>query len=326
MVRALRITGVLVAVLAVAVLGSVLGFVPLLDRDTSQDEKAAEVLNAPGAVERFRAQHGDKAPTNQDKTPLLVQQAQQLAGILNPPVEVERPTPPPRTTTTTTIRRPATSSSAKFDLVGTSYLASAPHESFAYIRLPGNEYQWVKQGSEVGHLVIKEVKSGSIVYADGQELVELAVEPVPETASLLESGTSAVPTMSGTARPDTSYRPVGRGAARPGLPTPASASTSSAVQSNEKDQEALDDLVTRLRDLQKNLRSDKTGTQVPPEDRAAMMNKLISEFKSSSQVSDQEAEKLDDLGEQLNGTKEKSAIERRREIMRRATMPPVRER
>jgi len=318
MVRTLRVTGVLIAVLAVLVLGSVLGLVPLFNRDTGQQEKAAEVLNAPGAVERFRAQHGDKAPTNQDKTPLLVQQAQQLAGILNPPVKIDRPTLPPRETTTTTTRRPESSSSAKFDLVGTSYLAAAPHESFAYIRLPGNEYQWVKQGSEVGHLIIKEVKSGSIVYADGQELIELAAEPVPETASLLESGVAAAPAIAAPPRPATTST-VDRRTFRPGVSTTMRPVPRS--QTPEKDEEALEDLVGRLRDLQKNLRSDKTGSGAPAEDRAEMMNKLISEFKSSSRVSDQEAEKLDDLGERLNGATQKSAIERRREIMRRATSP-----
>jgi hypothetical protein len=307
----------LVAVLAVLVLGSVLGLVPLFNRDTGEDERAVEVLGAPGAVERFRAQHGDKVPSSQDKTPLLVQQAQQLAGILNPPVPVPRTPPSVRTATTTPRPRPVASSSAKFDLVGTSYLASAPQESFAYIRLPGNEYRWVKQGSEVGHLIIKEVKSGSIVYADGQDFVELAVEPVPETASLLESGAAAAPAISVTPRP-TSSGTASRVALRSAISTDARPVPPSQTQ--EKDEEALEDLVGRLRDLQRNLRSDKTGSQAPGEDRAAMMNKLISEFKSSSRVSDQEAEKLDDLGEQLNGTDEKSAIERRREIMRRATL------
>jgi hypothetical protein len=68
---------------------------------------------------------------------------------------------------------------------------------------------------------------------------------------------------------------------------------------NEKDEEELGKLVDRLRDLQRSMRSDKIGSQVDPADRAAMMKELISEYKSS-RVSDEEAEKLEDLGKQLN--------------------------
>lgn len=90
---------------------------------------------------------------------------------------------------------------------------------------------------------------------------------------------------------------------------------------DEKDEEALGELVNRLRDMQRSFQSDKTGSQVDPEDRAAMVNKMISEFKSSSRVSDEEAEKLDDLGKQINGTREKSIIEKRREAMQRVNRP-----
>jgi len=321
MVKTLRITGLLVVIFAVLVVGSVLGFVPFLNRDTADDEQARKVLSSPGAVERFKTQHGDKGPATEDRTPPLVQQAQLLAGILNPPVKDRKPSTP-RKTGTTPIRRPVVSSSAKFDLVGTSYLASAPQESFAYIRLPGNQYQWVKQGSEVGHLVIKEVRSGSITYLDGQSPTELAVEPIPDTTSLLTSGASASPAVSGPSRPAT-VRTVNRRTGRPGLSTNTPPRPSQPSGMDEKDEEALGDLVNRLRDMQNSFRSDKTGSnsKVGPEDRAAMVNKVISEFKSSSQVSDEEAEKLDDLGKQLNGTKEKSVIEKRREAMRRVNLP-----
>ncbi|MBN2130629.1 MAG: hypothetical protein JW741_14095 [Sedimentisphaerales bacterium] len=325
MIRTLRITGLLVVVFAVLVVGSVLGFVPFLNRDTAGEEQARKVLSSPGAVERFRTQHADKVPATEDRTPPLVQQAKLLAGILNPPVKVSPPNTSSRTSTPT-IRRPVVSSSAKFDLVGTSYLPSAPQESFAYIRLPGNEYRWVKQGSEVGHLVIKEVRSGSITYLDGQSSAVLAVEAIPETSSLLTSGaaaTPAAPAIPEPSRPATVRTVDRRTTARPSLqrPTPRSTTKTPPSQMDEKDEEALGELVNRLRDMQKSFRSDKTGSQVDPEDRKAMMDKVISEFKSSSRVSDEEAEKLDDLGKQLNGTKEESIIEKRREAMRRVNRP-----
>jgi len=312
MINTLRITGLLVVVFAVLVVGSVLGFVPFLKGDAAGDEQAREVLSSPGAVERFKTQHGGKVSATKDRTPPLVQQAQLLAGILNPPVPQPRPVNPPKTNSTR-ISRPDVPTIAKFDLVGTSYLAAAPEESFAYIRLPGNEYRWVKQGSEVGHLVIKEIRNGSITCLDGQRSTELTVEPIPETSSLLTSGAAATPTTPKPSRP-APVRTANRSTPRPTTTSPPS-------RMNEKDEEALGELVNRLRDMQKSFRSDKTGSEVDPEDRAAMVNKVISEFKSSSRVSDEEAEKLDDLGKQLNGAREKSIIEKRREAMRRVNRP-----
>ena len=328
MINTLRITGLLVVVFAVLVVGSVLGFVPFLNGDVAGDEQARKVLSSPGAVERFKTQHGGKVSATKDRTPPLVQQAQLLAGILNPPVKPPRPIDPPKTNKTR-ISRPVGSTSAKFDLVGTSYLPAAPEESFAYIRLPGNEYRWVKQGSEVGHLVIKEIRNGSITCLDGQRSTELAVESIPETSSLLTSGAAAAqatPVMPKPSRP-APVRTVNRSAPRPSFPTPRTNTTAPSSRMNEKDEEALGELVNRLRDMQESFRSDKTGSRVDPEDRAAMVNKVISEFKSSSRVSDEEAEKLDDLGKQLNGAREKSIIEKRREAMRRVNRPsPPKER
>jgi len=322
MINTLRITGLLVVVFAVLVVGSVLGFVPFLKGDAAGEEQASKVLSSPGAVERFKTQHGGKVSATKDRTPPLVQQAKLLAGILNPPVKI----PKPSTSSRTSIPdrpRPDVPTTAKFDLVGTSHLASAPEESFAYIRLPGNEYRWVKQGSEVGHLVIKEVRNGSITYLDGQRLTELAVEAIPETSSLLTSGAAAAPAT--PAIPETSrpapVRTVNRSMSRPSLRAPRPTTTSPPSGMDEKDEEALGELVNRLRDMQRSFQSDKTGSQVDPEDRAAMVNKMISEFKSSSRVSDEEAEKLDDLGKQINGTREKSIIEKRREAMQRVNRP-----
>jgi len=123
MINTLRITGLLVVVFAVLVVGSVLGFVPFLKGDAAGDEQAREVLSSPGAVERFKTQHGGKVSATKDRTPPLVQQAQLLAGILNPPVPQPRPVNPPKTNSTR-ISRPDVPTIAKFDLVGTSYLAA----------------------------------------------------------------------------------------------------------------------------------------------------------------------------------------------------------
>jgi hypothetical protein len=40
---------------------------------------------------------------------------------------------------------------------------------------PGSE-RWVKEGTQVGHFVIHEIRRGAIVYRDGDNLREMAVE------------------------------------------------------------------------------------------------------------------------------------------------------
>lgn len=39
----------------------------------------------------------------------------------------------------------------------------------------GNE-RWVKEGTQLGHFVIQEIRRGAIVYRDGDNLREMAVE------------------------------------------------------------------------------------------------------------------------------------------------------
>jgi hypothetical protein len=38
------------------------------------------------------------------------------------------------------------------------------------------EERWVKEGAQLGHFVIHEIRKGMIVYRDGEQLREMAVE------------------------------------------------------------------------------------------------------------------------------------------------------
>jgi hypothetical protein len=82
------------------------------------------------------------------------------------------------------------------------------------------------------------------------------------------------------------------------------------------EKERMTELVNKLRELQR--RSGGTGAdaEAAARERAALTEKLMSEFKSS-RVSDEEAERLEDLGEELSGTQSKSLLERRRDFRRR---------
>jgi hypothetical protein len=62
---------------------------------------------------------------------------------------------------------------------------------------------------------------------------------------------------------------------------------------------ALEKLVEQLANLQRGPKSDKTGgDDVNEQEAAAMMEKLMKEF-TATQVSDEEAKKLDGLGKEL---------------------------
>ena len=283
MVRLLQIAGVGALLVAGVVLASLNPWRPvgLLHLGISSDPDATRFLNAEGAVARFNARKDSQVSDDQDKTPPLVKQAQTLESILNPRV------PPPAAAAAASTRAPSTAvlrppSSAKFELIGISYLPPDPENSFAYIHLPDNTFQWVRQGSEVGHLTIKQVKQDSIICSDGQRLSEMKVGPVVDTASLLEGGgiTAGSPPVS--------------------------------ARLNAEDEAGLNELVHRL----KQELGPSKGNQADSGTASAKIDKLISEAKSS--ISEEEAQKLEKLGEQLNSSPE----EKRREAMRR--MSPVR--
>jgi len=306
MIQTLRITSVAVVILAGVVIASIAGPASLLGFGVKGDEQMEKILNAPSAVDRFKEQHGDKPQTNQDTTPPLIRQAELLANIINPPASTA---PAVRTATKTgtgTPPPPPPRTSAVFGLVGTSYSPN-PNESFAYIRLADNSYMWIRPGEAVGHLVVKQIRNGSILYSDGSRDVEMMVELAPETASLLEAGAASTPIVSESRGPSAVRIP-----GRPAEVTPSSVSARPVTRAplpsprlTEEDQQALGDLVERLKQL-----------DTDPATRA----KLIAELKSS-RVSPEEAEKLEGMGEELNENQDALRDARRREFLRRLSAP-----
>lgn len=306
MIRVLQITGVVALILAGLVLASIKWPVPPLHMGLARDREAGEFLDAPTAVSRFNSRQDSQVPDNQDKTPLLVRQARTLEGIINPRVSLPASTAAASAAPgTATAPKPLSPSTAKFDLVGVSYSPSDPANSFAYIRLPDNTYEWVPQGSEIGHLIVKQVKADSIICSDGQRPSEMKVEPTVDTASLLETGIAA------TASPASDRITAGT--------SPLSGRLTG------QDETSLNELVHRLKnELGKAPKIDQGDSNTAPTEKAAAVGKLITEYKSSH-VSAEEAQKLENLGEQLNGANEKQndkqMEEKRREILRRMSQP-----
>jgi hypothetical protein len=323
MVSTLRITSIVVFVVAGLVVVLVAGpssMVPnLLDRfDLRNDPEIERILSEPGVVERWKEAHGDRVASAQDTTPALVREAEGFKNILDPP-----PPPPSDTTTSKSTRattgRPVVKpvvSSAKFDLVGTTVSAD---NSFAYIRLQDKSYQWARIGDEIGHLTIKEIRNGSIVCWDGHSEVELTAESVPETASLLEASGPSVTRASLNPRlaerSAAGDRITGQPVARPWT------SGLSAAEDADRVDAEVEDLVDRLRELQRNAPASDDAN-LTPEDRKAAIEKLITEYKAkSARVSAEEAEKVEDLGRELNEATEPSPADRLRGTRPRLVIP-----
>jgi hypothetical protein len=282
MIKTLRITSAAAVVLAVVVLASVLGFLrPAslvhLNFGARDDKQIGKILDGASAVERFKAQTGDKASSSADTTPPLVKQADLFAEIINPPASVAAPKLPSQLPPKPVAGvKPFAPVSGKFELLGTCYSAD-PKTSFAYIQLPDKTYRWVGVGSEIGHATIKEIRSGSIVYLDGIRDVEMNATSTPETSSLLETGkTPATPAASQlppAVGGKTSISPASP--ASPVKPFVASSRTAAlrpplpSTQISKEEQENLSRLGNKL----------KASAAADPN---AAANKLISDYKSSS--------------------------------------------
>ncbi len=314
MVKTLRITGLAAVAFAGVVLASVLGHVSLIHVDVPGSEKMEKLLASPGAVDRFRELHTGDDQTGLDTTPPLVKQAEVFKDIIDPKVVVreEAPKTSSRVPSGSAIKPPPVST-PKFTLLGTAYSLSDPNSSFAYIRSADNICQWVPCGSEIGHLMIKEVRESSVICWDGRSESELAIEAVPDRASLLE-GDGEIPP---SAAPETS-QPVEVEAALPASDhpqqtnRPVSPSLRTAPRLTTGEQRSLDDLATRLKRLQGPL----GDVQVADANRAAAIGKLMSEFKSS-RVGPEEARNLESLGEDVSTEKQRAREEQKQEFIKR---------
>jgi hypothetical protein len=138
-------------------------------------------------IEAHTASRVGREPNAVDNTPPLVAAAQALASTLTPAPAVEETEVPAakivgqKPTGPAPPIRPA-DASVKFRLHGTSYYPKEPERSMALIWEPGGAegtHRWVKEGSEIGHFVVNEIRHSLVVLRDGEQLRELAVERRP---------------------------------------------------------------------------------------------------------------------------------------------------
>jgi len=287
MIKTLRITSIIAAILA----GIVFVFpVVFGGRDNKQIE---QLLNSPGAIEKFNKAQADKSMTDENQSSPLVKQAQAFALYLNPSqskaeLSTQRGvTPSPRGPV-----------SAQFTLIGTSFLAAHPELSLAFIDEPGKGWRWVRPSSQVGHLIIEQIKDGLVVVRDGQRTFELAAEKTPERSPLLEG------LFSGVIPPSSSPEPASTTVSKADADIITGRSpdrVGATPQLSDERSAALEKLIEKLRSLQRDIKSDKTDSGAPEhleQEKTKLTEKLISEFKAT-RVNAEEAEKLGYLGKEL---------------------------
>lgn len=142
MINTLKITGIIIAVLAVAVL------VLLVLAGLKPDPQIEQFLKTPGIIESLKAK-SDNTTKNRSQTSPLVKQAQAFAALINPPkitrtINVpksgSKPAPIPAV-------RPKTVS-AKFKLIGTCYYPMNQQMSWALLDQVGEGLKWAKKSGK----------------------------------------------------------------------------------------------------------------------------------------------------------------------------------
>jgi len=290
MIKTLQISSILAVVLA-AVL-----FVSSVVFGVQKDAEVEAFLKSPSIKDKFTQTMGGAVKRPSDQSSPLVENAQRFASIMNPPKPVPPVRPPAPTTPVVTKAVEPAQVSAKFRVLGMSYYEANPQMSLVLIDEPGKGLHWVRQGSEIMHLTIEEVKDGRIVVRDAQEgTSEMVAEDRPITVSVLE-GTSAGATPAvapGSSRPPI---PPAAGGAYPSIPPRASIPPrpndgrrppvsvgSLKSRLSEEENARLAVLGDRLKAMQEAQSARTVPNEAENEDEAmAMMKKLLADAEQES--------------------------------------------
>jgi len=271
MIKTLRITSIVAAVLAAIFLISLVIF------GTRDNEQVEQFLNSESIIEKFNKTESNKAARGRNQTSPLVAQAKKFAKYLNPPPKPKpsAPSKPPVARKPSVPAPKPRKATAKFNLVGTSYYASQPERSLAFIDEPGKGMRWISQSSKVGHLVIDQIKDGIVVVRDGGRTFELSV-PAKKQKSLIEG---ASPVSSAVESQNASE---------------STASISSPPPPSGKDISRIAEFLKSFKESAKAGKSDSDGIE-----------KIMSDL-GSMRISSGEAERLKDLPKELTDPQQSS--------------------
>ena len=289
MIKTLQISSILAVVLA-AVL-----FVSSVVFGVHKDADVEAFLKSPSIKDKFTETMGGAVKRPSDQSSPLVENAQRFASIMNPPKPTVPVRPPAPTTPVVTKAVEPAQTSAKFRVVGISYCEADPNTSLVFIDEPGKGLHWVRQGSDIMHLTIEEVKDGRIVVRDAQGTSEMVVEDRPITVSLLEGASAgATPAVApGSSRPPI---PPAAGSAYTGIPPragipprtndgrrPPVSVGSLKSRLSEEENARLAALGDRLKSMQEAQSARTAPNEAENEDEAmAMMKKLLADAEQES--------------------------------------------
>jgi len=285
MIKTLRITSIIAAILAVGlfVFPVVFGF--------RSDEEIERFLKSPGAIEKFRQAKGSGTRGNGDQISPLVKQAEGFALYLNPPTkpkEPERQGQPPVEKVPEIPRGPVT---AKFTLVATSVNEARPEESLALINEPGKGLNWVRQSNVVGHLTFERIEDGRVILKGGKGTSVLSVEARPPRRSLLADSSSAS---------IVSESPISFGSRKAGSGAADGRITSiEPTMTSEEERALAEKIFAELEAMAKEAESGATDSESGDKEGTAATGKIIPSTPEATRISGEEAKNLGDLGQEL---------------------------
>ncbi|MHC4905080.1 MAG: hypothetical protein ACYTEN_04565 [Planctomycetota bacterium] len=189
MLKTLRITSIIAVILAFC------GAAALIFMGLKGNSQVKAVLSSPGIVEQFKGKVKDQDKKD-DKSSPLVAQAKAFALRIDPPPPPKPPAPKPKAPTEVAraappkpvIPKPKAPVTVKSNLLATVLYKSAPEKSLALLATTGGKQEWFRQGEMVGHLEIKEIRDGSVVFTQGgQNPQEKFVPEKTQVKSILKS-------------------------------------------------------------------------------------------------------------------------------------------
>lgn len=181
--KIVKIISIFVSIVAVAVI-----ILPAVwGADTAKESQNVAANN--NILQRFQKTRVAKQSASQDEVSPLVKEAKAFSLYLNPPPP---PPPPPvgpgkaNSDPGVFIEPPRPPVPGQFKLIATCVNESNPELSLALIDLPGEGTKWVRQSSKVNYLIIKEIKAGMVVASNGQQSINIMIEPKPFQPSLVK--------------------------------------------------------------------------------------------------------------------------------------------
>lgn len=303
MIKTLRITGVIAVLMAMAV------FALPIKYGIKTDQNVENFINGPMVTDVFKAALSSRPVTPSNQVHPLIQQAEAFALILNPPKPIAQT--PTQTGPKGGVKPPVVVTpqvTPKFNLISTIYYPFNPEMSQALIE-EGKVRRWVKQSSEVNHLLIEEVKDGIILVRNGDEVTEMKTPEKKFTGSV-----PILPAMGRiTSPPSKGGSPVistpsgGNSVRPPRTPTAVSSKTTVApkTEPDEGTKAGVEELMEKIKILENEGSSD--GVPLTMEEKAVEIQKLLGELRNANMnISDEESQKLNNLEDLIENTQDTS--------------------